>query len=226
MRQWIYSSMRNCTPMSLSSTHSPFRLLFVLFSALTIVGCSSTGYKKAEGTASKITQSRTELTNASRQIDTTLNSLTSLISADSTNADVLFKQFSTNITAIETQAAKVRKTIDSMNTQGAAYFAAWEQDSALFQNPDLKAQADKRRIELQKDYAQINAYLEATGEAYRPFDKNLRDVERFLSNDLTPAGRASISAPLQRITTEGRVTQKAIDNAIRVMDEVAAKFIP
>lgn len=218
--------MRNCTPMSLSSTRSPFRLLFIMFSALTIVGCSSTGYKKAEGTASKIAQTRTELTNASRQIDTTLNSLTSLISADSTNADALFKQFSTNITAIETQAAKVRKTVDSMHAQGAAYFAAWEQDSALFQNPDLKAQADKRRLELQNDYAQINAYLKATGEAYQPFDKDLRDVERFLSNDLTPAGRASISAPLQRITTEGRVTQKAIDNAIRVMDQVAAKFKP
>jgi len=212
--------------MTISSIYSPFRLLFILFSALTLVACSTTGYKKAEGTASKITQTRTELTNASRQIDTTLNSLTSLISADSTNADALFKQFSTNIDAIEAQATKVRKTVDSMHAQGAEYFAAWEQDSALFQNPDLKAQADKRRLELQNDYAQINAYLKATAEAYQPFDKDLRDVERFLSNDLTPAGRASISAPLQRITTEGHVTQKAIDNAISVMDQVAAKFKP
>ncbi len=61
--------------------------------------------------------------------------------------------------AVEKQASKVRKTVDSMHSQGAAYFAAWEQDSALFQNPDLKSQAEKRRIELQNDYKQINAYL-------------------------------------------------------------------
>jgi len=218
--------MRNRIYMSVLSIRSPFRLLFIFFSALTLVACSSTGYKKAESTASKIGQTRTELTNANRQIDTTLKSLSDLMNADSANADALFKQFSKNISAIETQASKVRKTVDSMNAQGAAYFAAWEQDAALFQNPDLKAQADKRRLELQKSYKQINSYLKATGEAYQPFKSNLRDVERFLSNDLTPAGRASISAPLQRITTEGRVTQKAIDNAIRIMDEVEAKFKP
>lgn len=212
--------------MSLLSIRSPFRLLFIFISALTLVACATSGYKKAESTASKIGQTRAELTTASRQIDTTLTSLTSLISADSANADALFKAFSNNISAIETQATKVAKTVDSMNAQGAAYFAAWEEDAALFQNPDLKAQADKRRIELKNNYEQINSYLKATGEAYQPFKNNLRDVERFLSNDLTPAGRASISGPLQRITTEGRTTQKAIDNAIRVMDQVEAKFKP
>ena len=212
--------------MNLLSMPYPFRLLFIFFSALTLVACSSTGYKKAESTSSKITQTRTELTNASRQIDTTLKSLTSLIAADSTNADALFKQFSKEINAIEAQASKVRTTADSMHAQGATYFAAWEEDSALFQNPDMKAQADKRRLELQNDYKQINAYLKATGEAYQPFNSNLRDVERFLSNDLTVAGRASIKDPVQRLTNEGRITQKAIDNAIRVMDQVAAKLKP
>ncbi len=68
--------------------------------------------------------------------------------------------------------------------------------------------------------------FKATGDAYQPFISNLKDVHRFLSNDLTSAGRASISAPVQRITTEGHVTQEAIRNAIGVIDQVATKLTP
>ncbi|MEA3292099.1 MAG: DUF2959 family protein, partial [Pseudomonadota bacterium] len=183
-----------------------------------------TGYQKADRAASGIAATRTQLDIASRQIGNTIGSMMALMNADPANAEELFKKFSKDIDAIEKQAAKVRNTADKMHAKGNEYFVDWEQESALFQNPDLKEQAVQRREELQSYYGQIDAYLQATKEAYRPFIGDLRDVERYFSNDLTPAGRSVISDQVQKTAIDGEKTQRAVDNAINIMNQVAARL--
>ncbi len=210
--------------MSSFTIASRFRLLPILYCALALSACSSSGYKKADSTASGITETRAQLDLASRQISTTISSMTQLINATPANAEKLFKSFSKNIADLEKQAAKVGKTADDMRARGTAYFTSWEQESALLQNPDLKEQAAKRRQELQSLYGQIDKYMQVAKQTYRPFIQDLRDVERFLSNDLTPAGRAAIRDQAQKTTIDSEATQKAVDNATTILSQVAAKL--
>jgi hypothetical protein len=117
-------------------------------------------------------------------------------------------------------AAGMKTQADTMRTSRDAYFAKWEEKSSEIDNPTIRASAEARRKRLRDSHEQI---VTATGEvkdAYQPFVKDLEDIKKFLSTDLTPQSVALISDASKKVQLSGAVVKEKIDLLSKTLDSV------
>ena len=78
-----------------------------------------------------------------------------------------------------------------MKSRGAAYFEQWSQDLATIQNENIRSRSETRQQEVASRFQEIASSYTEVKTAFQPFISDLRDVQRFLSTDLTPGGLAA-----------------------------------
>ena len=75
---------------------------------------------------------------------------------------------------------------------GKAYFAEWDAQLALIKNEAIKARSQSRKNEVALQLQAIKKSYAEAEVVYRPFLSGLKDVQKYLSVDLTPGGLAAI----------------------------------
>jgi hypothetical protein len=99
-----------------------------------------------------------------------------------------------------------------MKAQGADYFASWDKESAQIQNEDIRSRSETRRNEVASRFDRISQQYDETKAAFRPFMSDLRDVQKFLSTDLTTGGLAAIKDTAAKATRDAVPVKKSLDN--------------
>jgi chromosome segregation ATPase len=94
-----------------------------------------------------------------------------------------------------------------------AYFETWGAEIAAMSNQDLKEQSTKRRHEVMANFEAVKQAFNETTKAYEPFLKELDDLVRYLSADLSAAGIESAGNMISGLKTQGVEVQRAIQNA-------------
>lgn len=194
---------------------------------LYLTACGTTaGYKQADKTGAGIAEFREEIVNGKKAIDATMQSLSEIAATANTDPRKAFQQFSKNVANLESTAAKVRKRGESMQQQGEAYFKNWEQELAAVSNPDIRALAEQRKTKLQETFASIRKYTEPLKNQFGPWMSDLKDLEKYLRNDLTIAGVDAAKSLFTKTSGEGTEVQKAMDALVAELNTVAATLTP
>ena len=194
----------------------------VLFTA-----CASTsGYKQADKTGAGIAEFRVEVVNGKKSIDATMKSLGDIATTANTNPRKAFEQFSKDVANLESTAAKIRKRGQDMKEQGAAYFKTWEQQMAQVSNPEIRALAEQRKAKLQESFDSIRKFTEPLKAQFDPWISNLKDLQKYLSNDLTIAGVEAAKPLFVKTQGEGLEVQKSMDGLLAELNTVAATLTP
>jgi hypothetical protein len=96
----------------------------------------------------------------------------------------------------------------SMADKQKEFFAKWDEQLAQIKSEDIKARSESRKDEVNKNLLAIKtSYLEAS-TAFKPFMANLKDVQKYLSVDLTAGGVAAIKDTVAKVN-ESAVPLKA-----------------
>jgi hypothetical protein len=185
--------------------------LLITLAALTVAattalftGCKSAGYDTGNQAAAGIQATADRIAASSGQIDAVLASLNDMVEKPQADLRPQYKQFTANLSALESSAKEVAAGRQSMADKQKELFAKWDEQLAQIKNEDIKARSQSRKDDVNKSLLAIKtSYLDAA-TAFKPFMANLKDVQKYLSVDLTTGGIAAIK------DTVAKVNQSAV----------------
>jgi hypothetical protein len=190
-------------------------------------GCGTTsGYKQADKTGAGIAEFRAEIVNGKAAIDHTVKALDQIAVTATTDPRKAFEQFSKAVVNLESTANKARKRAQDMQAQGKAYFAQWEKQLAEVKSEDIRKLAAERKSKLQETFDSIKKVAEPLKTQFDPWMSDLKDLQKFLGNDLTIAGVDAAKGLFAKAKEHGIEVQKSIDALVAELNTVAATVTP
>ena len=186
-----------------------------------LAGCSTSGNKPAaQRTIDTLDTLQTTL---QRGEDTFAALSTHLQTAVSERADhdtlppnlepqAWFKAFSKQRQQVLDLRDRLAGDLERFRGQRDAYVNAWEQDLTEISDPALRDLARKRRDRLGERLQDTQSNLAEVDQLLRPYLTRLNDLHRFLANDLTPVGFASLQGPLKSAATDAGVLGDRFDD--------------
>lgn len=155
-------------------------------------GCASSGYDKGNQTAQNIQTAANRIAALPAQINKTMASLDELVNKPQADLRPQFKQFSANLSEVESAAKDIAAARRSMGEKSKAFFAEWDKQLAQINNEDIKARSEERKKDVASRMETIKRSYTEAETGFRPFLSGLKDVHKYLSVDLTPGGVAAI----------------------------------
>ncbi len=185
-------------------------LCAVVVSATLVTGCASANYNKSAGTAAALSESSAMIDKGGSQIDDALNALNDLVAHPQPDLRAQYQAYSVAVDALDNTAKDVAHKNTAMKEQGTAYFAEWDSENATMRNENIRQRSEARQAEVASHFVRIGQQYKAARIAFAPFMSDLRDVQKFLANDLTAGGLAAIK----------EVAAKAAVDAVPVKDSL------
>jgi hypothetical protein len=206
--------------------------VLVVSACAALAGCGSSdsgkktaGEQRASATVTGLKETRAEIVAGRAQIDKTISSLTAL--RDGQGAlQTEFAAFNDNIKRTEEHRQKIRTRADHMRARAGDYQAKWRAEMAKVDDPALRAAANERADKVRQRFDVITDKATEARNAYEPFMKQLKSVQTYLSNDLTPEGIQSASAVFDKAAADGKVVLEKIDAVVAELDSVASSMGP
>jgi hypothetical protein len=113
-----------------------------------------------------------------------------------------------------------------MRAEGRVFFEQWQQEIAALKNPELQQLAQERKTTLEQTFRSISLYTVQAKDQFRPWYDNVKDLERFLGNDLSVSGiYASRTLIDQTRANAAKVTQ-ALQTLIDELNSLDAAMTP
>lgn len=190
----------------------------VLLGAITcLTGCATTGMDRATKTTNSMQTLEGDYKQASVQIDATRTSLEDLIKPDQPNMKKAYDAHAENVKKIEKLGKRLEMHSEKMSARGNEYFAEWE---SSYTNPEIRELSERRRIEMREVYAQIPEASIGVKGALKSYLTDIGEIQKYLSNDLTPQGINAIRPVAQRAVQEGDNLKETIKPVLNAIDRV------
>jgi outer membrane murein-binding lipoprotein Lpp len=167
-------------------------LVTCALSLLLSAGCASSGHDKGNQTAAHIQTAANHIAALPAAIDQTLASLSNLVNQAAADLRPQYKAFVFNLAVVEDAGKEIVDARIELGEKGKAYFAEWDSQLAQIKNENIKARSQSRKNEVAQQLQAIKKSYAEVELVYRPFMSSLKDVQKYLSVDLTPGGVAAI----------------------------------
>jgi hypothetical protein len=189
--------------------------------ALALVAQPAWAQKTAEKAAEDRKGFRESVLGIRGQIDTTLKALNGIAEGKDAKARKnALSKYGDELKSMDKQIQKTKDYSKKMKERGQAYFKEWEKSTSSVSNPALQASANERREELKAQYDKIESSIADAKETSSKFWKDLQDLEKFYTNDLSD-GAVSTSAELVKsANSDGKKIQGYIDEVVKAVDNV------
>jgi hypothetical protein len=189
-----------------------------------VVGNSSPGHQRAIKATASMTDAQDELMEAKSLIEETMTILEGIVQGENIDLRKQYNQFVKKKTASEKQCEKVTESAENMKTQGDAFFLAWEQELISIENPDIRRPSEERRTVSLKSHEKMTTAMQNAIDSFKSFLNNMKDIQKYLDIDLTPAGISLISTQTGKSKEKAVTAQETIDVAIAEIDRAVAEM--
>jgi DNA repair ATPase RecN len=187
-------------------------------------GCAKTGMQRSVKASNSIEQVDSEMRKMVTQIDTTAASLDAVVSPGQPDLKKAFNTYSDNVADLEKTGDKVLKYMAEMKVNTKEYFTEWSKEGDAYTNPRLRELSQERQNKLADIYAQVPAANEGVKESYQAYITDLKEIQMYLSNDLTPNGIASVTPITQKSVRDLDRLKASIRPVIYALDEIKAEL--
>jgi hypothetical protein len=184
------------------------------------------GYKLADKVGTGIADFRDEIVDVKKAVDVTMAALDKVVADASTDPRKAFKVFDSSVPKIDSAAAKAKKRSEAMKASGQKYFQAWEKDLAAVSDPDIRKLAEERKAKLQTTFDNIKTNLEPAREQFNTWLANLKDLQKYLGQDLTISGVDAAKDLIAKSKTGGVAVQETLDKVITELNTLVATLTP
>jgi hypothetical protein len=192
---------------------------------LIVAGCASTGMQRSEKATTTMQKVDDDIKLIVVQLDATGASLAELMEPGQSDVKKAFELYSTDVTKIEKMEKDFAKHAKEMKTRGANYFAEWQKKGDQYENPEIRALSEQRQRELGKIYGKIAENSIGMDEAFKAYVSDVKEIQMFLSNDLTSKGVESISPISQKTVTDGNRLKYEIKKLQTSIEEAKAEMV-
>lgn len=165
-----------------------------------------------------------DIQEASRQLDATGTSLDELMRQGQTDVKQAFESYKGNVEKMETMEKKFVKHAEQMEAQGNNYFEEWKKEGSEYKNPQIQQLSDQRRAELGEIYDKIAENSIGVDEAFKAYVSDVKEIQTFLSNDLTTKGIFTIGPTSEKVVSDGDNLKYAIQKLQIAIQDVRAEM--
>jgi len=173
-------------------------------------GCATTGSGRAEKATAKMEIVDNELRESLVQIDATGLSLENLIKPGQADTKAAFETYSDNVVKMERLGEKLIKHADEMSARGEDYFDEWKKQGNTYTNPQIRQLSDQRRADLNAVFRNIAESSVGVKGAFSAYMSDIKEIQSFLSTDLTDKGIESITPVAQQAIRDGSSLKNAV----------------
>ncbi|MHB8150112.1 MAG: hypothetical protein ACYDIB_08115 [Desulfobulbia bacterium] len=198
---------------------SVFPLVAPLLGVLLLLsGCATTGSGRAEKTTAKMEVVDSDIRQAVVQIDATGISLEKLIKPGLSDTKEAFATYSENVVTMERLGEKLIKHTDEMSVRGKDYFAEWEKQGNAYTNPRIRELSEQRRADLHAVYRKISEFSIGVKGWFIAYMRDIKEIQSFLSTDLTDKGIASITPVARKAINDGTILRNGVLPVLSALD--------
>ena len=198
--------------------------VFVLGTAASIGGCATTGMDRSAKTSNSIKDVDIEIRKMMVQIDVTAASLDNVVAPGQSNLKKSYDSYSDNVVKLDKEGKRVIKRLDEMKAQSTKYFAEWEKQGDTYTNPEIRELSEERRTNLAAIYARVPEAGAGIKGTYHAYLTDLKEIQKFLSNDLTPKGVEAITPVSQQSVQHMADLKESLRPVLVALDEIKAEL--
>lgn len=210
--------------MKLRNPSLAFFTTLLLGAAAFLSGCATTGMDRSVKTSNSIREVDTEIRKMIVQIDATAASLDSLVIPGNPDLKKSFNSYSDNLAKLDSDGKLVIKRMEEMRTRSTAYFAEWEKQGDAYTNPEIRELSEERRIKLAEIYARVPEAGAGIIGTYRAYLTDLKEIQKYLSNDLTTGGVEAITPVAKKSVQELDDLKTSLKPVIAAIDEIKVEL--
>lgn len=194
--------------------------------SLWIAGCASSGYRTSESTVSTLQSLANKIEDASRQMDTCVTELNSLVNSPQPDLRPQFDRFSSAVSKLGSLSNQVHKTDLKLASRGKVHFDNWDKELAAIQNEAIRSSGQARKLELQSQFDSVRNIGLKVAAGFTPVQSDLNDLQRFLNSDLNTRGLTAIRDSANRITQNATPVRQSIGNLVAELRALGVAMSP
>jgi hypothetical protein len=207
-RTTLYTSLQCDEEDNMKRTNQSLIVLVTIFTAVVLIaaGCNSNGSNGMERSDKATTTMQTmddDIKLVIVQLEATGASLAELTKSGQSDVKKAFELYSDNVSKIENLEKDFAKHAEEMKVRGANYFDEWQNEGDTYENPHIQALSEQRRTELGEIYGRIAENSVGMDEAFKAYVSDVKEIQIYLSNDLTAKGVESIAPISRKAVAEG-----------------------
>lgn len=188
-------------------------LTLATFSAVLVAllaGCASSPETQVEGVSSTMEQVDGDLREAVMQVDAVETSIDGLIQPENGELAEAFEQYSDQVAEMERVGEQLGEHADAMRERGLEYFDEWRTEGETVANPQVREISAQRHAQSREAFSDISQTSVDVKRTLQTYISDLRDIETYLSHDLTPAGLDAIAPVAEQAKQDGEALKEAI----------------
>jgi hypothetical protein len=201
-----------------------FFTLLLLGTAAFLGGCAHTGMDRSVKASNSIKEVDSDIRKMVGQVDATAASLDFLVKAGQGDLKKSFKTYSDNPANPDSHGKRVLKHVEEMKIRNKEYFSEWEKQGDNYTNPQIRELSEERRNKLAEIYAQVHAAGGGIKIAYLAYLSDLKQIQLYLSNDLTPKGVETITPVANKTTQDLDALRATIQPVLSALDGIKAEL--
>jgi len=211
--------------MKATNLFTAFLLTVFIIALVTFVGCSSTGMERSNEATTTMQTMDSDIKLVVVQLDATSASLDELTNPIQSDVMKAFNLYSSNVLKIESMEKDFAKHSNEMKARGKDYFEEWQKEDDEYNNPQIQDLSEQRRSELDETYGKIAENSIGVESAFKAYVSDVKEIQIYLSNDLTPKGIASIAPLSQRVVKDGDDLRNAIKNVQSAIESARSAMV-
>lgn len=189
-------------------------------------GCKSSDLDRGESTRASMQHVDEDMNEVVSYIDEIEASLKALTDSVQTREDIeeVFSEYSETVEELDDHANHLSGESEDMNEQGDEYFSEWEQQDGSYTNSEIQELSRERRRELRDTY---NEVIEANRDVANDLERYVADnkeIQNFLSNDLSAGGVGSISEMTPEVIENGESIKAAVNRVQYSIDQALSEM--
>lgn len=182
----------------------------LIVAAIGLAGCDSTGRERSKEATTTMQAMENNINQVALQLDATGASLDEVMRPGQSDVKKAFNSFTENISKIEKMEKDFAKHADEMQARGKDYFEEWQKEGDKYKSQQIQELSDQRRSELGEIYGRIAENSVGVREAFKKYVSDSKEIQNYLSNDLTSKGIEAIAALSKRVVDNGENLRNAI----------------
>jgi DUF2959 family protein len=195
---------------------------------LLVVRCATSAPDRSVRTASTLEAMQQNSMKARLQIDAVLSSLEGLLNAEPDRLRKAYDRYDGDVKKMKDYANAIRENDADLKKNGSTYLNQWQKDASSVSNPELRALAERRQNEIADKTRSMKSTISTAAQSFAGFLRDIDDIHKVISNDLTPTGQASVknTTIAQTVQQEGAQVKTAIQNAEQSIADVRLQITP
>lgn len=184
----------------------------ILVAGFALAGCASQAERPAK-TAEKARNTSADIQLTEQQMDRTVAALQNVLSQPA-DLKAALDNYSRELDKTKAMARTMDSDAAQMRAQSEAWLAGWQKQHDQISSEELRAVSEQRRQQVMQRFAGIQDSYSMARSKLGAFIQRLDDVQRTLSNDLTPQGTTAVANTdvVQNVSKLASDTRRNLDN--------------